>query len=134
MERSKQPSPETIAVIANHLFSVLDMLNRADKHLQSVLDRDLLGIDEDQLSSVRRAIDVARGRCQPQYHAWYERKRASADERKQRHDAAADRRQGRWFYLLGRHWWDALRCRHRAQGAQPQGPNLPVRLHGLGHL
>ena len=49
-------------------------------------------------------------------------------------DLAADRRQGRRVRLRGRHRRHLVRCRHRAEGAQPQGPDLPVRLHGLRHL
>ena len=49
-------------------------------------------------------------------------------------DLGPDRGQGRRLHLLGRHRRHLVGRRHRAQGAQPQGPNLSVRLHGLGHL
>ena len=49
-------------------------------------------------------------------------------------DLGPDRRQGRRLHLLGRHRRHPLGRRHRPQGTQPQGPDLSVRLHGIGDL
>ena len=59
---------------------------------------------------------------------------AAAITRRPAPRSGADRRQGRRLYLLGRHRRHPVGRRHRAQGAQPEGPDLSVRLHGLGHL